>query len=57
MNATTLNNKKSLELQRKAVKLIPGMTQLLSKRPDRYSRGVWPTYFKEAKGIEVVDLE
>ncbi len=57
MNATTLNNKKSLELQRKAVKLIPGMTQLLSKRPDRYSRGVWPTYFKEAKGIEVVDLD
>ncbi len=52
-----MNNKKSLELQEKAVKLIPGMTQLLSKRPDRYSRGVWPTYFKEAKGVEVVDLD
>ena len=57
MNSTVLNNKKSLELQNKAVKLIPGMTQLLSKRPDRYCRGVWPTYFKEAHGIEVTDLD
>lgn len=57
MNSTMLNNKKSKELQDKAVKLIPGMTQLLSKRPDRYCRGVWPTYFKEAHGIEVVDLD
>ncbi|MBQ4114459.1 aminotransferase class III-fold pyridoxal phosphate-dependent enzyme [bacterium] len=57
MTTTVLNNKKSLALQEKAVKLIPGMTQLLSKRPDRYSRGVWPTYFKEAKGVEVVDLD
>ena len=53
----TLDNKKSKELQDKAVKLIPGMTQLLSKRPDRFCRGVWPTYFKEAHGIEVVDLD
>lgn len=52
-----MNNTQSKQLQDKAVKLIPGMTQLLSKRPDRYSRGVWPTYFKEAKGIEVVDLD
>ena len=52
-----MNNKKSLEFQNKAVKLIPGMTQLLSKRPDRYSRGVWPTYFKKAYGVEVVDLD
>lgn len=51
------NIKKSKELQDKAVKIIPGMTQLLSKRPDRYARGVWPTYFKEAHGIEVTDLD
>ena len=57
MTKTVINNKKSLALQEKAVKIIPGMTQLLSKRPDRYSRGVWPTYFKEAKGVEVVDLD
>lgn len=52
-----MNNQKCIALQEKAVKLIPGMTQLLSKRPDRYCRGLWPTYFKEAKGIEVVDLD
>lgn len=52
-----MNNKKCLELQEKAAKIIPGMTQLLSKRPDRFSRGVWPAYFKEAHGIEIVDLD
>lgn len=51
------NNKKSKELQKKALKLIPGMVQLLSKRPDRYCQGVWPTYFKKAKGVEVTDLD
>lgn len=48
---------KCLELQEVAAKIIPGMTQLLSKRPDMYSRGVWPTYFKEAHGAEVTDLD
>lgn len=48
---------KCIEMQSKAAKLIPGMTQLLSKRPDRYARGVWPTYFKRAKGVKVVDLD
>ena len=46
-----------LLLQDKAKKLIPGMTQLLSKRPDRFSMGIWPTYFKKAKGVEVWDLD
>ena len=52
-----MKNENSKKLQEKAKKLIPGMTQLLSKRPDRYSEGVWPTYFKEAKGVEVIDLD
>lgn len=52
-----MKREKSLELQNKSVKLIPGMTQLLSKRPDMYSRGVWPTYFKEAHGVEITDLD
>ena len=51
------NIDKSLALQEKAAKIIPGMTQLLSKRPDMFSRGVWPTYFKEAKGVRVIDLD
>lgn len=48
---------KSLALQRRAKNLIPGMTQLLSKRPDRFSDGVWPGYFSKAKGVEVWDLD
>ena len=52
-----LNLTKSLEMQEKAKRLIPGMTQLLSKRPDMFSLGVWPGYFSKAKGVEVWDLD
>jgi len=52
-----LKLEKSLKLQQKAKKLIPGMTQLLSKRPDRFSYGVWPGYYKKAKGAEIWDLD
>lgn len=48
---------KSLAMQEKAKKLIPGMTQLLSKRPDMFSLGVWPGYYQKAKGAEVWDLD
>lgn len=48
---------KSLLLQERAKSRIPGMTQLLSKRPDLFSLGVWPGYFKKAKGVEVWDLD
>lgn len=36
---------------------IPGMTQLLSKRPDRFSLGVWPGFYSRAKGAEIWDLD
>jgi len=36
---------------------IPGLTQLLSKRPDQFAPGVWPTYFSKAKGAEIWDLD
>lgn len=49
--------KKSLETQELARKRIPGMVQLLSKRPDLYSYGVWPGYYKKAKGVEIWDLD
>jgi len=48
---------KSLKMQERAKRLIPGMTQLLSKRPDMFSLGVWPGYFNKAKGVEVWDLD
>jgi len=44
-------------MQERAKSLIPGMTQLLSKRPDMFSLGVWPDYFSKAKGAEVWDLD
>ena len=36
---------------------IPGGTQLLSKRPERYAPGQWPAYFSRAVGCEVWDLD
>ncbi len=45
------------DLQVHAKTRIPGLSQLLSKRPDRYSDGVWPTYYSRAKGAEVWDLD
>jgi glutamate-1-semialdehyde 2,1-aminomutase len=48
---------KSLKMQERARKRIPGMSQLLSKRPDMFASGVWPGYFSKAKGVEVWDLD
>lgn len=44
-------------MQARARKAIPGMSQLLSKRPDMFSLGVWPGYYQKAKGAEVWDLD
>ena len=52
-----MNIEKSLKLQKKAKNLIPGMTQLLSKRPDLFSEGVWPAYFERAEGCKVWDID
>ena len=51
------NLNKCIEMQRRAKIIIPGMTQLLSKRPDRFSSGVWPGYFERAKGVNIWDLD
>lgn len=48
---------KGQELYRKALCLIPGGTQLLSKRPEMFLPGQWPAYYARAKGIEVWDLD
>jgi glutamate-1-semialdehyde 2,1-aminomutase len=44
-------------LQERARGRIPGMTQLLSKRPDMFSLGVWPAYYSRAKGSTVWDAD
>ncbi len=45
------------ELWKKAKQVIPGGNQLLSKRPYLFTSDYWPTYFRKAKGCEVIDLE
>jgi len=55
--ANKYNLHQSLSLQERAKKRIPGLSQLLSKRPDMFSYGVWPGYFSRAKGVEVWDLD
>ncbi len=42
---------------REAKEIIPGGTQLLSKRPEMFAPEKWPAYYREARGCEVIDIE
>jgi glutamate-1-semialdehyde 2,1-aminomutase len=42
---------------REAKEIIPGGTQLLSKRPEMFAPDKWPAYYREARGCEVIDIE
>lgn len=48
---------RSYELYRRANQLIPGGTQLLSRRPTRYANGVSPVYSARAKGARIWDVD
>ncbi|MDR0796582.1 MAG: aminotransferase class III-fold pyridoxal phosphate-dependent enzyme [Tannerella sp.] len=48
---------KSQELYIQAKKIIPGGTQLLSKRPEQFLPDYWPAYYQKAKGCKVWDLD
>ena len=48
---------KSQKIWKKAKKLIPGGNMLLSKNPDRFLPGMWPTYFNKTKGCHVWTLD
>jgi len=48
---------KGQELYDRAKRLIPGGTQLLSKRPELFLPDQWPAYYREAQGVEVTDLD
>ncbi|MDO8685636.1 MAG: aminotransferase class III-fold pyridoxal phosphate-dependent enzyme [Clostridiales bacterium] len=55
-----LNNEsgtKTQDLYNRAKKILPGGTQLLSKRPEMFAPEKWPAYFSEARGCEVWDLD
>ncbi len=48
---------KSQALYSRALQLIPGGTQLVSRRPSRYAAGVSPAYFARAKGARFWDVD
>jgi glutamate-1-semialdehyde aminotransferase len=52
-----LKNSTGVSLYNHARKLIPGGTQLLSKRPEMFAPNVWPAYYSKAKGCKVWDLD
>jgi glutamate-1-semialdehyde 2,1-aminomutase len=48
---------KSQELYARALQLIPGGTQLVSRRPTRYASGVSPAFATRAKGARFWDVD
>jgi len=44
-------------LYKRAKKIIPGGTQLFSKRPEMFLPDLWPAYYHKAKGCEIWDLD
>lgn len=48
---------KGQQLYKKAKRIIPGGTELLSKRPEMFLPDLWPAYYDKAKGCEVWDLD
>lgn len=51
------NEGKGQNLYARAKRVIPGGTQLLSKRPEMFLPGGWPAYYSRARGCEVWDLD
>jgi glutamate-1-semialdehyde 2,1-aminomutase len=45
------------ELYARAKRIIPGGTQLLSKRPEMFLPDNWPAYYSRARGCHVWDLD
>ncbi len=52
-----MNCQKGIDLWNKAKKIIPGGSQLLSKRSEMFLPDQWPSYYKKAKGVEIWDLD
>ena len=52
-----MNCERGISLWNEAKKLIPGGSQLLSKRAEMFLPNKWPSYYKKAKGVEIWDLD
>lgn len=48
---------KGIKLWKRAKEIIPGGSQLLSKRSEMFLPEQWPSYFRKAKGVEIWDLD
>ena len=48
---------RSLEIYERAAELIPGISQLISRRPTRAAFGVSPIYAERAKGCKIWDVD
>jgi glutamate-1-semialdehyde 2,1-aminomutase len=48
---------KGIKLYNMMKGVIPGGTQLLSKRPEMFAPDIWPSYYKKAKGVKIWDLD
>jgi len=51
------NENLGAQLYLEAKKIIPGGTQLLSKRPEMFLPDQWPSYYQKANGIEITTLD
>ena len=46
-----------IKLWNRAKQIIPGGSQLLSKRSEMFLPEQWPSFYKKAKGVEIWDLD
>ena len=53
----TIKIGKGQELYLEAKRMIPGGTQLLTKRPEMFLPDLWPAYYSKAKGCKIWDLD
>ena len=52
-----MNTSRGQALYGKARSLLPGGSQLLSKRPEQFAPGLWPPYYERAVGCTLWDLD
>ncbi|MGZ7068533.1 MAG: aminotransferase class III-fold pyridoxal phosphate-dependent enzyme [Methanobacterium sp.] len=52
-----MTHSKGYKLWNKAKEILPGGSQLLSKRSEMFLPDLWPSYYKKAKGVEIWDLD
>ena len=57
MKRSALTIGSSQRLYNLAKEIIPGGTQLLTKRPEMFLPDFWPAYYSKAKGCQVWDLD